>query len=58
MYFVVVYFYYVIIGGVVFGFLVGVYFWWLKMFGKILYEKMGKILFVLFFIGFYFMFFI
>ncbi|MFX5502208.1 cbb3-type cytochrome c oxidase subunit I, partial [Bacillus subtilis] len=35
-YFVVAHFHYVIIGGVVFGLLAGVHFWWPKMFGKIL----------------------
>lgn len=52
-YFVVAHFHYVIIGGVVFGLLAGVHFWWPKMFGKILHETMGKISFVLFFIGFH-----
>ncbi|MED1810182.1 cytochrome c oxidase subunit I [Bacillus subtilis] len=57
-YFVVAHFHYVIIGGVVFGLLAGVHFWWPKMFGKILHETMGKISFVLFFIGFHLTFFI
>ena len=47
-YFVVAHFHYVIIGGVVFGILAGVHYWWPKMFGKILNEKLGKIGFVLF----------
>lgn len=57
-YFVVAHFHYVIIGGVVFGILAGVHFWWPKMFGKVLHETMGKISFVLFFIGFHLTFFI
>ncbi|RAP24220.1 Cytochrome c oxidase polypeptide I [Bacillus pumilus] len=57
-YFVVAHFHYVIIGGVVFGILAGVHYWWPKMFGKILNEKLGKISFVLFFIGFHLTFFI
>lgn len=57
-YFVVAHFHYVIIGGVVFGILAGVHYWWPKMFGKILNEKLGKIGFVLFFIGFHLTFFI
>ncbi|MGE6631261.1 cytochrome c oxidase subunit I [Bacillus sp. NPDC077027] len=57
-YFVVAHFHYVIIGGVVFGILAGVHYWWPKMFGKILNEKMGKIGFVLFFVGFHLTFFI
>ncbi|MCI4139506.1 cbb3-type cytochrome c oxidase subunit I, partial [Bacillus vallismortis] len=36
----------------------GVHFWWPKIFGKILHETMGKISFVLFFIGFHLTFFI
>ena len=51
-YFVVAHFHYVIIGGVVFGILAGVHFWWPKMFGKVLHETMGKISFVLFLSGF------
>lgn len=57
-YFVVAHFHYVIIGGVVFGILAGVHYWWPKMFGKILNEKLGKIGFVLFFVGFHLTFFI
>ncbi|KXZ14828.1 cytochrome ubiquinol oxidase subunit I [Bacillus nakamurai] len=57
-YFVVAHFHYVIIGGVVFGILAGVHFWWPKMFGKVLNETMGKISFILFFIGFHLTFFI
>ncbi|MDA1475674.1 cytochrome c oxidase subunit I [Bacillus sp. CLL-3-40] len=57
-YFVVAHFHYVIIGGVVFGILAGAHYWWPKMFGKMLSESLGKVSFVLFFIGFHLTFFI
>ncbi|MFC2950229.1 cytochrome c oxidase subunit I [Virgibacillus sediminis] len=57
-YFVVAHFHYVIVGGVVFGILAGLHYWWPKMFGRILNETMGKISFWLFFIGFHLTFFI
>ncbi|MEC1260733.1 cytochrome c oxidase subunit I [Bacillus swezeyi] len=57
-YFVVAHFHYVIIGGVVFALLAGAHYWWPKMFGKMLSEPLGKITFVLFFIGFHLTFFI
>ena len=57
-YFVVAHFHYVIVGGVVFGLLGGTHYWWPKMFGKMLDEKLGKITFWLFFIGFHLTFFI
>ncbi|MBU8786282.1 cytochrome c oxidase subunit I [Bacillus glycinifermentans] len=57
-YFVVAHFHYVIIGGVVFAILAGAHYWWPKMFGKMLYESLGKITFMLFFTGFHLTFFI
>ncbi|ASB89756.1 MULTISPECIES: cytochrome c oxidase subunit I [Bacillus] len=57
-YFVVAHFHYVIIGGVVFAILAGAHYWWPKMFGRMLNEALGKITFVLFFIGFHLTFFI
>lgn len=57
-YFVVAHFHYVIVGGVVFGLFAGAHYWWPKMFGKILNEKLGKLTFILFFIGFHLTFFI
>ncbi|MFB7140549.1 cytochrome c oxidase subunit I [Gottfriedia sp. NPDC056225] len=57
-YFVVAHFHYVIVGGVVFGLFAGAHYWWPKMFGKILNEKLGKLTFALFFIGFHLTFFI
>ncbi|WP_153124293.1 cytochrome c oxidase subunit I [Peribacillus tepidiphilus] len=57
-YFVVAHFHYVIVGGVVFALLAGAHFYWPKMFGTMLSEKLGKITFWLFFIGFHLTFFI
>jgi len=57
-YFVVAHFHYVIVGGVVFALLAGAHYWWPKMFGKMLSEKLGKLTFWLFFIGFHLTFFI
>ncbi|WP_077704416.1 cytochrome c oxidase subunit I [Virgibacillus dokdonensis] len=57
-YFVVAHFHYVIVGGVVFGIFAGLHYWWPKMFGRILNEKLGEIGFWLFFIGFHLTFFI
>ncbi|PLT34331.1 cytochrome c oxidase subunit I [Bacillus sp. V5-8f] len=57
-YFVVAHFHYVIVGGVVFGLLAGTHFYWPKMFGTMLNEKLGKITFWLFLIGFHLTFFI
>ncbi|MED4072529.1 cytochrome c oxidase subunit I [Priestia endophytica] len=57
-YFVVAHFHYVIVGGVVLGLLAGVTYWWPKVFGKMLDEKLGKITFWLFLIGFHLTFFI
>jgi cytochrome c oxidase subunit 1 len=56
-YFVVAHFHYVIIGGVAFGLFAGAYYWWPKMFGRLLNETIGKISFWLFFFGFHFTFF-
>ena len=57
-YFIVAHFHYVIVGGVVFAILAGTHYWWPKMFGKMLSEKLGKLTFVLFFTGFHLTFFI
>ncbi|MCC2684525.1 MAG: ctaD [Paenibacillaceae bacterium] len=51
-YFVVAHFHYVIVGGVVLGLFSGVYYWWPKMFGRLLNETLGKLHFWTFFIGF------
>jgi cytochrome c oxidase subunit 1 len=57
-YFVVAHFHYVIVGGIVFGLLSGLFYWWPKMFGRFLNETLGKLTFWLFFIGFHLTFFI
>ncbi|SDC05740.1 cytochrome c oxidase subunit 1 [Melghirimyces thermohalophilus] len=50
-YFVVAHFHYVMIGGTILGFFAGLYYWWPKMFGTLLNEKLGKAHFWLFFLG-------
>ncbi|HLS61288.1 MAG TPA: cytochrome c oxidase subunit I [Virgibacillus sp.] len=57
-YFVVAHFHYVIVGGTIFGIFAALHYWWPKLFGKILYEGLGKITFWTFFIGFHLTFFI
>nr|WP_198684098.1 cytochrome c oxidase subunit I [Brachybacterium sp. YJGR34] len=52
-YFVVAHFHYVMAGTVVFEMFAGFYFWWPKMFGYKLSEKIGKIHFWLLMIGFH-----
>lgn len=56
-YFVVAHFHYVIVGGVVFGIFAGLYYWWPRMFNKVLNETLGKWQFWTFFIGFHLTFF-
>jgi cytochrome c oxidase subunit 1 len=51
-YFVVAHFHYVIMGGVMFAIFAGLYYWWPKMFGRLLDERLGKWHFWLLFIGF------
>jgi cytochrome c oxidase subunit I+III len=51
-YFVVAHFHYVLIGGAVFPLLGGVFYWWPKITGRMLDEKLGKLSFWLLFIGF------
>jgi cytochrome c oxidase subunit I+III len=50
-YFIVAHFHYVLVGGAVFPIIAGFYYWFPKMFGKMLNEKLGKLNFWLFFIG-------
>jgi cytochrome c oxidase subunit I len=56
-YFVIAHFHYVIVGGLVLGLFAGSYYWWPKMFGRLLSETLGKIHFWTFFIGFHLTFF-
>jgi len=51
-YYVVAHFHYVLFGGSIFAIFGGVYYWWPKMFGRMLDERLGKWHFWLMFIGF------
>ncbi|HZR94611.1 MAG TPA: cytochrome c oxidase subunit I [Gaiellaceae bacterium] len=51
-YFVVAHFHYVLFGGSVFAILGGLFYWWPKMFGRLLDERLGKLTFALVFVGF------
>ena len=51
-YFVVAHFHYVLFGGLIFAIFGGFYYWWPKVFGTMLNEKMGKLNFWLLVIGF------
>ena len=51
-YFVVAHLHYVLFGGSIFGIFAGLYYWWPKMFGRVLDERLGKAHFWLVFIGF------
>lgn len=57
-YFVVAHFHYVIVGGSVLGIFAGLFYWWPRMFGTMLNETLGKLMFWIFFIGFHMTFFI
>jgi cytochrome c oxidase subunit 1 len=50
-YYIVAHFHYVLFGGMVFGLFSGFYFWWPKVFGKMLNEKLGSWNFWLMVIG-------
>ena len=52
-YFVVAHFHYVVFGTVVFAMFAGFYFWWPKMTGKMLDERLGKWHFWSLFVGFH-----
>jgi cytochrome c oxidase subunit 1 len=51
-YWVVAHLHYVLFGGSVFGVFAGIYYWFPKMTGRMLNETLGKIQFVLMFVGF------
>ncbi len=51
-FFVVAHFHYTLFGGSIFAIFAGIYFWWPKMFGKRLDERLGKVSFWLLFAGF------
>jgi cytochrome c oxidase subunit 1 len=50
-YFVVAHLHYVLFGGSIFGIFAGLYYWWPKMFGRMLDERLGKASFWLMFLG-------
>ncbi|OFE15964.1 cytochrome c oxidase subunit I [Humibacillus sp. DSM 29435] len=52
-YFIVAHFHYTVFGTVVFAMFSGFYFWWPKLTGRMLDERLGKIHFWLLFIGFH-----
>ncbi len=52
-YFVVAHFHYVLFGTIVFAVFSGIYFWFPKMFGRMLDDRLGKIHFWLTFLGFH-----
>ncbi|WP_181347738.1 cbb3-type cytochrome c oxidase subunit I [Thalassobacillus sp. CUG 92003] len=52
-YFVVAHFHYTMVGGTILGVFAGIYYWYPKMTGKLLDEKLGKWHFWLFVIGFH-----
>ncbi len=51
-YFIVAHFHYVLFGGSIFALTAGAYYWWPKMFGRMLDEGLGKLHFWLMLIGF------
>jgi cytochrome c oxidase subunit 1 len=51
-YYVVAHFHYVLFGGSMFAIFAGLYYWWPKMFGRMLNERLGKWHFWLTFVGF------
>ena len=51
-YFVVAHFHYVLMGGALFALLAAIFYWWPKMFGRLLDERLGRISFILVFVGF------
>jgi cytochrome c oxidase subunit 1 len=51
-YYIVAHFHYVLFGGSIFGLFAGIYYWFPKMFGRMLSDKLGKLQFWLMFVGF------
>jgi cytochrome c oxidase subunit I len=51
-YFVVAHFHYTLVGGSIFAIFGGLHYWWPKMFGRRLDERLGKLTFWLLFVGF------
>jgi cytochrome c oxidase subunit I len=51
-YFVVAHFHYTLFGGVMFAIFAGLFYWWPKMFGRVLDERLGKWQFWILFVSF------
>jgi cytochrome c oxidase subunit 1 len=51
-YYIVAHFHYVLFGGAIFGLFAGLYYWWPKLTGKLLNDRLGWLHFWLMFIGF------
>ncbi len=51
-YYVVAHFHYVLFGGAIFGLFGGMYYWWPKVFGRMLNERAGKVNFWMMLVGF------
>jgi cytochrome c oxidase subunit 1 len=51
-YYIVAHFHYVLFGGAIFGLFGGIYYWFPKMFGRMMDERLGKVHFWLMLIGF------
>ena len=51
-YYIVAHFHYVLFGGAIFAFFGAFYYWWPKVFGRMLGERVGKAVFWLLFVGF------
>ena len=51
-YFVVAHLHYVLFGGSIFALVAGIYYWWPKIFGRLLDERLGKLHFWLMLLGF------
>jgi cytochrome c oxidase subunit I len=50
-YYIVAHFHYVLFGGAIMGLFSGIYYWWPKIFGRLLDEKLGKTHWFLIFLG-------
>jgi cytochrome c oxidase subunit 1 len=50
-YFIVAHLHYVLFGGSIFGIFAGLHYWWPKIFGRMLDERLGKVTFWLMFVG-------
>jgi cytochrome c oxidase subunit 1 len=57
-YFVVAHMHYVLFGGSVFALFAGIYYWWPKMTGRLLDERLGKVHFWMTLVGFHLTFFV